>query len=106
MKRKVKLTENDIRKIVKGSVSRIINEAYDPYENQDEYEEIVERLDSAYDEYVSAMRELQKFHFNMDDSAPDMYNSYAGKYGEEAIEIARRSYNAISKLFFDSDEEY
>ena len=106
MKRKVKLTENDIRKIVKSSVSRIINEAYNPDENQDEYEEIVERLKSAYDEYVSAMRELQKFNFSMDDSAPDMYNSYAGKYGDEAIEIAKSSYNAISKLFFDSDEEY
>ena len=78
---------------------------YDPYENGDEYEEISDRLYDAYQEYISAIRALQEFHFRMDDSASDMYNSYAGKYGDEAIKLAQSSYNRASQLYLSDDEE-
>jgi hypothetical protein len=41
----------------------------------------------------------------MDDSASDMYNSYAGKYGDEAIKLAQSSYNRASQLYLSDDEE-
>lgn len=105
MKRRVRLTESDLHKIIKKSVNRVLNEKYDPYENGDEYEEITDRLYDAYQEYISAIRALQKFHFRMDDSTSDMYNSYAGKYGDEAIQLAQRSYNKASQLYFSDEEE-
>ena len=49
-------------------------------------------------------QKIQNFVFEHDDTATDMYNSAAGKYGDEAKDLLGRSYNRISQLFYE--EEY
>jgi hypothetical protein len=87
-------------------IKKSMIEAYDPYSEGDQYNELVDNLSDAYDSYISAMNAIQKFVFEHDDNAPDMYNSYAGKYGDEAKRLAQQSYSRISKLFYNDEEEY
>ena len=101
---RIRLRESDLNRIVKKSVNKIIKEAYDPYEDGDEYEELIVNLKDAYNDYFHAIQKIQDFVFKHDDTATDMYNSAAGKYGDEAKDLLGRSYNRISQLFYE--EEY
>lgn len=94
---RIRLRESDLNRIVKKSVNKIIKEAYDPYEDGDEYEELIDNLKDAYNDYFHAIQKIQDFVFKHDNSA-------AGKYGDEAKDLLGRSYNRISQLFYE--EEY
>lgn len=99
-KQTIRLKESNLHRIVKESVNNIIKEAYDPYEDGDVYEDLLDNLDSAYNDYLDAIKKIQLFVFEHDDTANDMYNSRAGKYGDEAKNLLGQSYNRISQLFY------
>jgi hypothetical protein len=70
-------------------------------------QEIKDELEEAYDNYIAAIRRLQKFRYDVDDEAAhgyDMYNSYAGKYGDEAISLAQRSINRAWRLVYEDED--
>ena len=98
-KQTLRLKESDLNRIVKDSVNNIIKEAYDPYEDRGVYEDLLDDLESAYNDYLDAINKIQQFVFEHDDNANDMYNSLAGKYGEEAKNLLVQSYDRISQLF-------
>lgn len=99
-KQTIRLKESDLNRIVKESVNNIIKEAYDPYEDRGVYEDLLDDLDSAYNNYLDAIKKIQQFVFEHDDTANDMDNSLAGKYGEEAKNLLVQSYDRISQLFY------
>lgn len=99
-KQTIRLKESDLNRIVKESVNNIIKEAYDPYEDHGVYEDLLDDLDSAYNNYLDAIKKIQQFVFEHDDTANDMDNSLAGKYGEEAKNLLVQSYDRISQLFY------
>lgn len=99
-KQTIRLKESDLNRIVKESVNNIIKEAFDPYEDRGVYEDLLDDLDSAYNDYLDAINKFQQFFFEHDDTANDMYNSLAEKYGEEAKNLLVQSYDRISKLFY------
>ena len=101
MKRQtIRLKESDLNRIVKESVNNIIKEAYDPYKDGGVYGDLLDDLESAYNDYLDAINKIQQFFFEHDDTANDMDNSLAGKYGEEAKNLLVQSYDRISKLFY------
>lgn len=99
-KQTIRLKESDLNRIVKESVNNIIKEAYDPYEDGGVYEELLDDLDSAYNNYLDAIKKIQQFVFEHDDTANDMDNSLAGKCGEEAKNLLVQSYDRISQLLY------
>lgn len=99
-KQTIRLKESDLNRIVKESVNNIIKEAFDPYEDRGVYEDLLDDLESAYNDYLDAINKIQQFVFEHDDTANDMDNSLAGKYGEEAKNLLVQSYDRISKLFY------
>lgn len=99
-KQTIRLKESDLNRIVKESVNNIIKEAYDPYEDGGVYGDLLDGLESAYNDYLDAINKIQQFFFEHDDTANDMDNSLAGKYGEEAKNLLVQSYDRISKLFY------
>lgn len=99
-KQTIRLKESDLNRIVKESVNNIIKEAYDPYEDGGVYGDLLDDLESAYNDYLDAINKIQQFFFEHDDTANDMDNSLAGKYGEEAKNLLVQSYDRISKLFY------
>lgn len=99
-KQTIRLKESDLNRIVKESVNNIIKEAYDPYKDGGVYGDLLDDLESAYNDYLDAINKIQQFFFEHDDTANDMDNSLAGKYGEEAKNLLVQSYDRISKLFY------
>ena len=99
-KQTIRLKESDLNRIVKESVNNIIKEAYDPYEDGGVYGDLLDDLESAYNDYLDAINKIQQFFFEHDDTANDMDNSLAGKYGEESKNLLVQSYDRISKLFY------
>lgn len=99
-KQTIRLKESDLNRIVKESVNNIIKEAFDPYEDRGVYEDLLDDLESAYNDYLDAINKIQQFVFEHDDTANDMDNSLAGKYGEESKNLLVQSYDRISKLFY------
>lgn len=99
-KQTIRLKESDLNRIVKESVNNIIKEAYDPYEDGGVYGDLLDDLDSAYNNYLDAIKKIQQFVFEHDDTANDMDNSLAGKYGEEAKNLLVQSYDRISQLLY------
>lgn len=102
------MNESRLRRIVKDSIRRTLNEAYDAYEHGDEMEEIKEELEEAYDNYIAAIKRLQQFRYKVDGEAErgyDMYNTYAGKYGDQAKFRAEQSLREAWKLVYEDDEE-
>ena len=99
-KQTIRLKESDLNRIVKESVNNIIKESYDPYEDGGVYGDLLDDLESAYNDYLDAINKIQQFFFEHDDTANDMDNSLAGKYGEEAKNLLVQSYDRISKLFY------
>lgn len=99
-KQTIRLKESDLNRIVKESVNNIIKEAYDPYKDGGVYGDLLDDLESAYNDYLDAINKIQQFFFEHDDTANDMDNSLAGKYGEEAKNLFVQSYDRISKLFY------
>lgn len=99
-KQTIRLKESDLNRIVKDSVNNIIKEAFDPYEDRGVYEDLLADLEFAYNDYLDAINKIQQFVFEHDDTANDMDNSLAGKYGEEAKNLLVQSYDRISKLFY------
>ena len=85
--------------------TKAIKEPYDPDKHGDEYDDIIDNLLEAYENYIRAIESLQIFVFEHDVCAPDLYNSAAGKYGDEAKYLASQSYNRLSRLFYSEDEE-
>lgn len=98
-KQTIRLKESDLNRIVKESVNNIIKEAFDPYKDGGVYGDLLDDLESAYNDYLDAINKIQQFFFKHDDTANDMDNSLAGKYGEEAKNLLVQSYDRISKLF-------
>lgn len=99
-KQTIRLKESDLNRIVKESVNNIIKEAYDQYKDGGVYGDLLDDLESAYNDYLDAINKIQQFFFEHDDTANDMDNSLAGKYGEEAKNLLVQSYDRISKLFY------
>ena len=99
-KQTIRLKESDLNRIVKESVNNIIKEAYDPYKDGGVYGDLLDDLESAYNDYLDAINKIQQFFFEHDDTANDMDNSLAGKYGEEAKNLLVQSYDRISQLFY------
>ena len=99
-KQTIRLKESDLNRIVKESVNNIIKEAYDPYKDGGVYGDLLHDLESAYNDYLDTINKIQQFFFEHDDTANDMDNSLAGKYGEEAKNLLVQSYDRISKLFY------
>lgn len=99
-KQTIRLKESDLNKIVKESVNNIIKEAFDPYKDGGVYGDLLDDLESAYNDYFDAINKIQQFFLEHDDTANDMDNSLAGKYGEEAKNLLVQSYDRISKLFY------
>ena len=99
-KQTIRLKESDLNRIVKESVNNIIKEAYDPYEDGGVYGDLLDDLESAYNDYLDAINKIQQFFFEHDDTANDMDNSLAEKYGEDAKNLLVQSYDRISKLFY------
>lgn len=99
-KQTIRLKESDLNRIVKESVNNIIKEAFDPYEDRGVYEDLLDDLESAYNDYLDAINKIQQFFFEHDDTANDMDNSLARKYGEESKNLLVQSYDRISKLFY------
>ena len=99
-KQTIRLKESDLNRIVKESVNNIIKEAYDPYKDGGVYGDLLDDLESAYNDYLDAINKIQQFFVEHDDTANDMDNSLAGKYGEEAKNLLVQSYDRISKLFY------
>lgn len=99
-KQTIRLKESDLNRIVKESVNNIIKEAYDPYKDGGVYGDLLDDLESAYNDYLDAINKIQQFFFEHDDTANDMDNSLAGKYGEEAKNLLVQSYDRISKLLY------
>ena len=99
-KQTIRLKESDLNRIVKESVNNIIKEAYDPYKDGGVYGDLLDDLESAYNDYLDAINKIQQFFFEHDDTANDMDNSLAGKCGEEAKNLLVQSYDRISKLFY------
>lgn len=99
-KQTIRLKESDLNRIVKESVNNIIKEAYDPYKDGGVYGDLLDDLESAYNDYLDAINKIQQFFFEHDDTANDMDNSLARKYGEEAKNLLVQSYDRISQLFY------
>ena len=99
-KQTIRLKESDLNRIVKESVNNIIKEAYDPYKDGGVYGDLLDDLESAYNDYLDAINKIQQFFSEHDDTANDMDNSLAGKYGEESKNLLVQSYDRISKLFY------
>lgn len=99
-KQTIRLKESDLNRIVKESVNNIIKEAYDPYKDGGVYGDLLDDLESAYNDYLDAINKIQQFFFEHDDTANDMDNSLAEKYGEEAKNLLVQSYDRISQLFY------
>jgi hypothetical protein len=101
----MKLNESQLRKIIKESVNKALNESLSDYDgdNYEEYEEIIERLNDSYDEYQNAISELQSWYLKNIEQSDDMYNSYAGKYGDEAKNLLQQSYNRLGNMLKDED---
>lgn len=99
-KQTIRLKESDLNRIVKESVNNIIKEAFDPYKDGGVYGDLLDDLESAYNNYLDAINKIQQFFLEHDDTANDMDNSLAGKYGEEAKNLLVQSYDRISKLFY------
>ncbi len=94
MKQKT-INEAQLRAIVKESVNKVLKES----ESADvEYQDILTTLGSSYDEYSNAIRDLQKWYLINVEGGKDMYNSYAGKYGDEAIALLRQSLNRLGDM--------
>lgn len=64
-KQTIRLKESDLNRIVKDSVNNIIKEAFDPYEDRGAYEDLLDDLDSAYNDYLDAINKFQQFFSNM-----------------------------------------
>ena len=96
----MKINETQLRKIIKESVKTALNESLSDYdgENYEEYEEIMERLNDSYKEYRNTISELQLWYLKNVEHSNDMYNSYPGKYGDEAKELLRQSYNRLGNM--------
>ena len=59
MKRKIRLTETDLKNIIRKSVTRILKEARGGYNNSDDMSNIMQQLKNAYD----AIEELEYTEF-------------------------------------------
>ena len=99
-KKLVRLTEGDLHRIIKESVNRVLNEG-----NYYEYEEIIDVLNEKFDELKRAIYELQEWYLNNVEHGSDMYNSYAGKYGDEAKKLLSQAYNRLGSML-NIEEEY
>lgn len=105
MKKRIKLTENRLNRIIKQSVKKTLKESLYNGDNYYEYEEIIERLNSTYDEYEDAISELQEWYLSNMEEGYDMHSSYAGKYGDEAKRLLRESYNRLGSML-NVEEDY
>ena len=61
-KQTIRLKESDLNSIVKDSVNNIIKEAYDPYEDRGVYEDLLDDLESAYNDYLDAINKIQQIY--------------------------------------------
>ena len=104
-KQLIRLTESDLHKIVKESVKRTLKESSYIGDEYYQYEEIMERLNSSYDEYETAISELQQWYLTNVEKGSNMYNSYAGKYGDEAKHLLAQSYKRLGSMV-EVEEEY
>lgn len=100
-----KLTESDLHSIIQESVKNILKESSYKGDNYYEYEEIMEQLESSCDEYENAISNLQKWYLTNIEKGSDMYNSYAGKYGDEAKYLLSQSYSRLGNML-EIEEEY
>ncbi len=102
-KKLLKLTESDLHKIVNESVRRVLKEDYDIVE----YEDLMDNLNECYNAYEQAITDLCSWYFdNIETDASSSYNSYSGKYGDEAKYYLRKSYNQLGNMLkVDEDNE-
>ena len=102
-KKLLKLTEGDLHKIIKESVRKMLKEDYDIFE----YEDLIENLNECYDAYEQAITDLCSWYFNnIETNASSSYNSYSGKYGDEAKYYLKKSYNQLGNMLkVDEDNE-
>ena len=104
-KKLIRLGKGDLHRIIKESVNNVIKESSYAGDKYYEYEEIIENLESSYKEYSNAIRDLQEWYLNNIEGGKDMYNSYAGKYGDEAIALLRQSFNRLGSML-EVEEDY
>ena len=99
-----RLTESQLKQMIKESVNEMLKESEYADDKYYEYEEIVENLKSSYKEYSNAIHDLQKWYLVNVEGGKDMYNSYAGKYGGEAIAMLRQSFNILGNMLEVEDD--
>ena len=77
MKRKIRLTESTLHKIVKESVNKIMNEAY-----QDSFNSVYYQVEQAYYDLDKAMSLLKN-----------------GGFDDTILQITEKAYNEVSHLY-------
>ncbi|MCQ2094822.1 MAG: hypothetical protein MJY81_07505 [Bacteroidaceae bacterium] len=101
-KNRIRLTEPQLQRVIKESVKNVLNEVADTYDC-DEHNELIEEVRSGAYELQNAIRNLAKYYLANVEGDNDMYNSYAGKYSEEAQRLINY---AISRLGNMMESQY
>lgn len=104
--KKIKISESKLKQIVAESVRKVLNESvkYNG-DNLEEYEEIIEIIDDSYGHLCDGIQRLQKWYLINVEGGKDMYNSYAGKYGDESLSMLRDAYNRLGSMLDVEDDD-
>ena len=109
-KNKIRLTESQLQRMIKESVKHALNEShlnevaetYDYYEHQ----ELIDAVEKRASELRDAISKLANYYFdNVETNAQDMYNSYAGKYSDEAKSLIYRAIDRLGSMLVTIDDD-
>ena len=93
------MKKNRIR-LTESQLNRVINEQLSDHEDfdRDEWAELVNDVRDADNEMHSAINKLASWYCRNVEKTDDLYNSYAGKYSENAKSLLSRSYNILGSM--------
>lgn len=99
-KNRIRLTESQLNRVINEHVKRVINEQLSDHEDfdRDEWAELVNDVRDAANEMHSAINKLASWYCRNVEKTDDLYNSYAGKYSENAKSLLSRSYNILGSM--------
>lgn len=99
-KNRIRLTESQLNRMINEHVKHVINEQLSDHEDfdRDEWVELVNDVRDAANEMHSAITELASWYCRNVEKTDDLYNSYAGKYSENAKSLLSRSYNILGSM--------
>lgn len=99
-KNRIRLTESQLNRMINEHVKRVINEQLSDHEDfdRDEWAELVDDVRDAANEMHNAINKLASWYRENVEKTDDLYNSYAGKYSEDAKSLLSRSYNILGSM--------